>query len=416
MKSFYFILLSICITTCLHAQNIGLTQLEAAFLQQNSLLLASKYNIDQADADIVQSKLWNNPTLSISEFNLWKTSHVEEQGFLFGSYGKSQQFAVDLEQLIETAGKRRKRVAVKELEKNQALFEYEELLRQLKKELRQHYYALAYLDAQCAHLNSAIDLFTQMLDQHGRQADLKNIAKADFFRVQTELMALQKERIELQAQQVDELSKLKLLTQNSELTIGALDFSLFHEFNKHIPLTIKSLAKAQNIGLKQQENEVNLARQQWVLEKAHKVPDLRFQVNYDRGGNIMRDFVGVGISVDLPVFNTNKGNIKASELVIQKQQSTQNARQFELETTVDRLQNQFNQIEHSLQAWRNLNPAAFTSMLENYQKHLQNKQITLLEFIDFTQAYRKSQQALLDMQVAYHQTFEELTYIVGQDF
>ena len=55
------------------------------------------------------------------------------------------------------------------------------------------------------------------------------------------------------------------------------------------------------------------------------------------------------------------------------------------------------------------------TMIDNYKKHLQNKQITLLEFIDFTQAYRESQKAYLDLLENYQNTLEELNYIVGQD-
>ena len=49
-------------------------------------------------------------------------------------------------------------------------------------------------------------------------------------------------------------------------------------------------------------------------------------------------------------------------------------------------------------------------------KHLQNKHITLIEFIDFTQAYREAQQAYLELQETYEHTYEELQYIVGKDF
>ena len=130
----------------LQAQSNTIQDLEAQFLQNNYLLIANKLNIDKADAEIVQEKLWNNPTLSISEVNLWKTYQIEEQPYLFGKYGKNQQISVGLEQLIETAGKRKKRVAIKQLEKNNALFDYEELLRELKKELRQSFYTLSRIN------------------------------------------------------------------------------------------------------------------------------------------------------------------------------------------------------------------------------------------------------------------------------
>jgi len=397
------------------AQNVTLDNLEAAFLQKNYALIANKFNADRVDAEIIQEKLWQNPTLSISEVNLWKTYNVEEQPYLFGKYGKNQQISVELEQLIETAGKRKKRVAIKELEKNSALFEYEELLRELKKELRQTYFSLARIQSEKKELQNSVDLFEQMMTQYQRQADLKNVPKADFYRLQTELIGLQKDQIELENQEIEYINKLRLLTQNSDLNVDEIDFSRFNSHSKSIPFNAKQLAKEQNIALKKQENEINLAEKQFILEKAQRTPDLAFQVNYDRGGNIMRDFVGVGVSIDLPIFNTNKGNIKASEIALSQQQITKNALHSELDISIDRLQNQINQLDKALIQWKKLNNQEQLTMIDNYKKHLQNKQITLLEFIDFTQAYRESQKAYLDLLENYQNTFEELNYIVGQD-
>ena len=415
MKKIYYTAIPIIFAMQTQAQNVTLDNLEAAFLQKNYALIANKFNADRVDAEIIQEKLWQNPTLSISEVNLWKTYNVEEQPYLFGKYGKNQQISVELEQLIETAGKRKKRVAIKELEKNSALFEYEELLRELKKELRQTYFSLARIQSEKKELQNSVDLFEQMMTQYQRQADLKNVPKADFYRLQTELIGLQKDQIELENQEIEYINKLRLLTQNSDLNVNEIDFSRFNSHSKSIPFNAKQLAKEQNIALKKQENEINLAEKQLILEKAQRTPDLAFQVNYDRGGNIMRDFVGVGVSIDLPIFNTNKGNIKASEIALSQQQITKNALHSELDISIDRLQNQINQLDKALIQWKKLNNQEQLTMIDNYKKHLQNKQITLLEFIDFTQAYRESQKAYLDLLENYQNTFEELNYIVGQD-
>lgn len=416
MKKIYFTAISTFLVVQAQAQKVNLENLEAAFLQKNYELIANKYTIDKIDAEIIQEKLWNNPTLSISEVNLWKTYNVEEQPYLIGKYGKNQQISVELEQLIETAGKRKKRVAIKELEKNSALFDYEELLRELKKELRQTYFSLGRIQSEKKELQNSIELFEQMNTQYQRQVELKNVPKADFYRLQSELIALQKEQIELENQEIEFINKLRLLTQNIDLQVDEIDFSVFNTHSKSIPLDVKQLAKNQNIALKKQENEINMAEKQLVLEKAQRVPDLAFQVNYDRGGNIMRDFVGVGVSMDLPIFNTNKGNIKAAEIVVSQQQITKNAIDFELNNTIDRIHNQINQLDKAIIQWKKMNNQDQLTMIENYKKHLQNKQITLLEFIDFIQAYRESQQAYFDLLENYQNTFEELNYIVGQDF
>ena len=416
MKTSYLSAITVCMVSTLQAQSNTIQDLEAQFLQNNYLLIANKLNIDKADAEIVQEKLWNNPTLSISEVNLWKTYQIEEQPYLFGKYGKNQQVSVELEQLIETAGKRKKRVAIKQLEKNNALFDYEELLRELKKELRQSFYTLSRINQEENQLQNLLNLFTQMSNQYERQSKLQNVSKADFYRIQTELLGLQKESVLLENEKIDGLNKLRLLTQNSELNIDQLQFETSIKSQNQLPFDLKNSAKNQNIGLKKQGNELNLAKNQLILEKAQRTPDLTFQLNYDRGGNIMRDFVGVGVSVDLPIFNTNKGNIKAAKISIEQQLANQNAYQLELDQSIDRLQNQLKKIEETLNFWSSEKEQEQNLMIENYKKHLQNKHITLMEFIDFTQAYREAQQAYLELQETYEHTYEELQYIVGKDF
>lgn len=417
MKHLLFSVAIVCAASEIQAQTITLADLETQFIQNNTQLLASKYNIDKAQAEIIQEKLWPNPTLSISEVNLWKTYNVETQPYLFGKYGQNQQIAVELEQLIETAGKRKKRVALKQLEQQSAAFDYEETLRELRKDLRLTFHQLNRIQQEEKQVKEIFGLYTQMSEQYQRQAQLKNIATADFYRVQTELIALQKEQIELENERFEALNTLRILTHNPALEIEHISFPQNAiQLSKNLPFNLIEIAQQQNIGLKRQENEQAKAQQVLALEKAQKTPDLMFQVNYDRGGNIMNDFVGVGVSFDLPIFNRNKGNIKAAEIGMLQQQSNKQTVENNLTQSIQQLQNQLVRMEKMIENWPNAQMENQKQMLENYKKHLQNKEVTLLEFIDFTQAYREANQAYLELQQTYQNTFEELQYIVGQDF
>ncbi|MEG0697840.1 MAG: TolC family protein, partial [Algoriella sp.] len=60
MKTFYLSAITVCMVSTLQAQSYTIQDLEAQFLQKNYLLIANKLNIDKADAEIVQEKLWNN--------------------------------------------------------------------------------------------------------------------------------------------------------------------------------------------------------------------------------------------------------------------------------------------------------------------------------------------------------------------
>ena len=417
MKHLLFPIALICAAPTIQAQTVTLTDLESQFIQNNSKLLASKFNIDKAQAEIIQEKLWPNPTLSISEVNLWKTYNIEMQPYLFGKYGQNQQISVDLEHMIETAGKRKKRVALKQLDQKSATFEYEELVRELRKELRLTFYDLQRIQQEVKQLNEIVYLYTQMNAQYKRQSELKNVSTADFYRIQTELIGLQKQQVEIENEQFEALSKLRILTHNHSIDVTQITFETSANIKSQIlPINLVEIAKQQNIGLKRQLNEKAKAQQLLVLEKAEKKPDLTLQMSYDRGGNIMSDFIGLGVSFNLPVFNRNKGNIKAAEIGIIQEQSNQLTMENNLIQSIHQLRNQLIRIEKSLQNWPVDHLENQKQMLDNYKKHFQNNQVTLLEFIDFTQAFREANQAYFQLQQTYQNTFEELQHIVGKDF
>lgn len=417
MKKNFLLLFLLLLKVGLHAQSYSLTDLETLFLQNNYLLLAQKYSIQRADAAVIQEKVWNNPSLAISEVNLWKNSSHEELPPLFGGYGKAQQISVELEQLIETAGKRKKRVAIKQLERNHALLEYEELVLQLKKELRQSFYKVERLQAEESQLQTVVLLFEELQKQYAVQVQKQHVSQADFYRTQSELVALQRELILLRNEKAESLSTLQILTCLPNLNAQHLILNPLSELNlPALPKNVMEIALAQNIGMKRQENAVYSAEKRLVLERAIRHPDVTVQLGYDRGGNIMRDFVGIGAQVDLPIFNRNKGNIKAAQFEIEQERSIAASSRTEVEVEVLRLQAQLRSCEVLLQRWEKEHIMDQEKMWISYNKHLQNRQITLLEFIDFTQAYKEALQSRVQLVEDYKNTLEELQYIVGIDF
>src|SRR5690606_31497092 len=115
---------------------ISYPKAEAVFIRRNLQLLAGKLGIDEANARVLQAKLWPNPTLSIGEVNLWSNGTPEELGRITGRWGNHAQMAVEVEQLIQTAAKRKKLMAVEEAGVLVAEKQFEDLLRSLKTEFR----------------------------------------------------------------------------------------------------------------------------------------------------------------------------------------------------------------------------------------------------------------------------------------
>lgn len=414
---FYIIYLFFFIGSVCTAQPYHLSQLETEFIKENYLLLAAKFDISKAEAEMVQEALWKNPSLAISEVNLWANAGSETLSPLFGRYGKTQQISVELEQLIETAGKRKKRVAIKRLEHRLAAYEFEELVRELRKELRQHFYYLASLKYSRTQLVDMVQLFEQLGKQYQRQAQQENISTADYNRVRNEWLRLKKDLAALEADAETSLSTLRVLTGIADLALETLQVDgVFVSRTVHIPADLNEWIAEQNIGIKKQSTAIDMAKQQLELENAQRTPDITLQLGYDRGGNIMQDFVGVGLQMDLPLFNRNKGNIQKAKQQIDQEQVTYTGLQWTLEQTVQRYKNQLLKYEKTLSHWSDTTEGEQERMVQNYRKHLENRQVTLLEFIDYVQSHREARQSFLETWERYNNTFEELQYLVGKDF
>lgn len=417
MKKIYYTIAAVVLACNLQAQSYSLSDLESAFLANNYALIAQKFNIQRADAELIQEKVWNNPTFSLSEVNLWHNAGSETLPNLFGKYGKHQQLGIELEQLIETAGKRKNRVAIRQLEKGGELLAYEDLMRELKKELRQTFNSLAQQQKAAAQLQTIYESFQRLHEQYERQSKNNNIAYAEVYRVQAELMALQKEVVDIDIEKKELLHTLIALTQIADLNTAQIVFPEFsNSLSANLPAELLAIGLSSHAGIKMQQNELAIAQQNLALEKSNSKPDITLQLGYDRGGNIMQDFVGAGISFDIPVFNRNKAKIKAARFQIEQENYKLKATSFDLQQNLISLKDQFLTYETTLKQWDNFRVDDYKLIVENYRKNLQERRVSLIEYVDFIKSFRELQQLYVALVADYLNTYEELKYIVGKDF
>ncbi|GGE26916.1 cobalt-zinc-cadmium efflux system outer membrane protein [Sphingobacterium soli] len=400
----------------LQAQTYSVADLENLFQKNNLQLIAKKYDVNKAEALLIQEKLWPNPTLTVDNLNLWANKSFETMPNLIGNYGSKQQLNMELEQLIETAGKRKKRIAIKKAEQEGSQLEFEEVLRQLRLDLRNNLHSIRRLQLQEKELNTVHRLFSQLNEQYKIQAGKQHISQVSYFRVNSELIGIQKELLDLKTEMNDRIQELRVLTQIPELGVESI---VFDEFSmdkfKTLPSNLKEQALRQNIYLQTLNNEILVSESQLRLEKAHRTPNFNLLMNYERGGNVMNNFIGFGLNIDLPIFNRNKGNIQAAKIQLEQNQVSYSMGQLTLGNEIDKILNRLEIYNRNLEQWQENHGEGQVEVLENYIKYLQEHQVTLIEFIDFAQAQREAQQAFLELQEKYSNSIEELQYLVGKD-
>ena len=396
-------------------------QVEDLFLRQNLQLIAEKYNISMADARIVQAKLWDNPNVSISDVNLWSASsqrggESEIIPPLLGSFGKNREFSIELSQMIQTANKRGKLIHLEKISKEMAVQEFEDVLSGLRTELRKSIHEVIYLQSYWKVLAHQESVLNRLIEHYKKQVQQGNISKMELLRLQSALLELANAMNDIQTEANAQQKNLKsLLNADPWVMIEIENESvvsknpdelslayLFEQAENHRP-------DLQLSRLQMQYNAKNLS-----YEKAMRTPDLNFSINYDRAGGVWENFAGFGMSIDLPVLNRNQGNIKAAKISLEQSRhlnrNQQNIAQHEIVTAYNNYAAQYKfyrQIEED-----NLLPD-LDNMSDNYARSLLNKNISMLEYIDFMDTYKANKHTILTALKNLAVLFEELQFSIG---
>lgn len=419
MKKYVFILLFLSgFQVSFSQKKISKEEVERTFLENNFELISQKFALEQSQAELIQARLWaNNPNLTIGEVNLWRNNPHEEMPYLFGRYGKTQQVSLELEQVIETAGKRKKRIALQQVHTQNAVLNFEELLRNLKFSLRSTIIELEKIQLEEQLLKNSLDIFEDLLISYKKQSELKNLSRADYLRIQTEYIQFKEDYTSLLSNKNNLVYDLKVYlgdtTEDSFEIYQPLMVS--DKLSRKLPMDLVDEALANRSDFKLIKQQKEIAHKELDIEKAARIPDVTVGLGYDRGGNIMQDFVGLSISFDLPLLNKNQGNIRKAQVEIEKSFNEERKMNNEIVNEVNRLKKQLIIYESVLKEYTDEDQLSVTEMMNNYVKNFKQSRISLIEFLDFSDSYLKSQQAFLNQKEQYLKTFEELQFIVGKD-
>jgi cobalt-zinc-cadmium efflux system outer membrane protein len=138
-------------------------------------------------------------------------------------------------------------------------------------------------------------------------------------------------------------------------------------------------------------------------------------VNFDKHSYVANLFT-LNASILLPVFNLNRGNIRAAKATVARQELLVTQKQTEVENEVrkayanaleaDKTNRSIDSdFEHNLQL-------LLQSITDNFRK----KNISMLQFTDFYEAYRDNTIKINQIKNRKAQSMEELRFAVGTDF
>lgn len=364
---------------------LTLSACEEALQKNNLQLLSEQFNLNAAQAEIVQARIWEQPVLSAD----WNAYNPEADKF----FDAGNQKTVAIDQLIYLGGKKKNEVRLARKNAEAATLELESLLFNLKYELRQEFYNL-FFDLKIKEvLDAQVIKISELLGAYEIQADKGNIALKEVVRLQSLLLDLKNERHGIITEILENRQNLRLITGlDTEIVPVASNKELIGRFTNQLlsPEILLETAKEKNPEFRSALKEIEVRQANVKLQKSLSVPDINLGIGYDQASGAFRDEVNMRLGIPLPLWNSNKGNIKVAQAELARAKSQGDYRLAELGA----------ELNSAFQLWdENRRETALIkeSVYENLElvnqgvlANFQKRNIGLNEFTDFMESYNSS--------------------------
>lgn len=394
------------------AGTLTLKEAEQRFLERNLSLIAERYNIDMAQAQVLQAKLFENPVISLEQ-NVYNRLNGK-----YFDFGKEGEAVVEIEQVIHLAGQRNKQVRLEKINKEIAEYQFEEVMRTLRQELNEKFVEVYFLSKSIAIYEKEVNSLQALLGGMKIQQEKGNISLMEISRLEFMLFSLRKEKNERENDLLTTRGELNLLLNLPEDT--QVQLSLDEEVLQQLDLSQLSFADLKAIinerpDQKIARSTVNASRANLKLQKSMAFPEFSVKGNYDRVGNFINDYFAIGVSLSVPIFNRNQGNIKAARFSIQQagvqQEYAANRADMELFTA-------YTSLEKATQLYQSTNmdlERNFEKLITGVNENFTRKNISLLEFIDYYDSYKETCIQLYEIKKNVFLAMENLNTVVGQN-
>jgi cobalt-zinc-cadmium efflux system outer membrane protein len=389
-------------------QQMSLLDCEEAFQKNNLQLLAEHYNLNMADADILQSKIWELPQLS-GQINAY---NPEDKKFFDAGHSKD----AGITQLIYMGGKKKNEIAFAKSNKELAQLQFSQLLVDLKSQLRTTYFSLYYEKLKLENTNKQLVYMNDLLSAYRVQSAKGNVSLKDEVRLQSIVIQLNNDKLNISKNILEFEQNLKILTGISEDIEPLMSESEAREilaaepFSDEEELKRKALTNNANYlyNLKLIDNSKLYA--QW--QKSLNVPDLNVGVAWSQSGGAFNNEANLTLGIPLPLWKVNRGNVEKANYAIEQNQKNADYQKLYLETKVQSAYKtwkaQYDQLfEIKNDDLKNMD-IVYDGMLANFRKG----NVTFVEFTDFMDSYRQTILQIYDMKNGVVQSAEQLNQLV----
>lgn len=389
-------------------QQMSLSDCEEAFQKNNLQLLAEQYNINMADADILQAKIWELPQLS-GQINAYNPEG--KKVFDIGSAKGAQ-----ITQLIYMGGKKKNEIAFSKSNKELAQLQFSQLLVDLRTQLHAAYFNLYYEKLKLDNTNKQLGYMNDLLSAYRVQSAKGNVSLKDEVRLQSLVIQLNNDKLRINKNILDFEQNLKVLTGISDdiepqlADADAKEILAAQPFGDENELKKKALENNSDYLYFLKLIDNSKLYSQW--QKSLNVPDLNVGAGWDQNGGTFKNEVNLMLGIPLPLWKSNQGNVEKANYAIQQNQKNAEYQKLNLETKVQAAyktwKSQYDQLAEIKTTDLSNMELVYDGMLKNFRKG----NVNLIEFTDFMDSYRETALQIYDMKNEIMQSAEQLNQLI----
>ena len=350
----------------------GLTLKDALqYVQNHPELVAAIAEVEAAKGRIQQARLWPNPELN---------GHIESAP-LSGQTISDSEYIIGIDQQVPL-GKRRSIVSDIEV-LNYNKLEKELLIREMElhKEVKQSFFEVLYWDTIVDIQAEALKTASNGVEVARNRAEAGDIIAVDVSQTEMEYQRIDAEMELAKANREQAISALSLAMGNLEFIINSITGDFTHQ-KVRLPQLTDTLKKITETPYQIVYHlQVAIAEKMVALQKAQRIPDMTIKVGYRRIEEENDDAIDVGVSLPLPLFDNNSGNIQEATSKLTAAQASAQSNRKKLEAKAQRTYTTLKiSLSQAKQLFDKIIPKA-RSILETAEERYQAGDISLIEVL-----------------------------------
>lgn len=369
------------------------------------------YAIEAQKGAVEQSKLWENPELTV----MYGVNNPSAHRYLALSNGG--EIDVQVSQDISIGGQHKLLVKENEALLSVARYDKSDTWRNKRADMQMTMVDLDLAQAKAKLLQKQVATLDTIITAYGKQVMLGNLPAIELQRLKAQRFSTQKDCLEVKADVAEmqrSLSVLLGVPSEGIHPVIATSQILHNAATYQLALTGRKLS-AVRPDLLRDSMAVAAATHDYLWQRSQALPKVSLQGEYDKEGNIGHNFFAIGVNVSIPIFNKNQGNIRSAKTEIDNRRNTLQAGIRQAESA---LSLHVAKLESCLRA---LNEGGISSAdgmvltLNKVKEQYMCRNISLLEFLDAYNTYADTYSAWLEMRANGVKAVIEINRDCGED-